>query len=283
MTWQYVTRESVKATVKIPDMDDDLDLDSVATTATSVIDSVTGERRFQPYWATRTFDAPPVTDRWRYGPPEWLLLGADLLEVKTLKTDDGTRTFPYTWAAGTYELGPQDAPYKFPPRPYSRIRPITSAPNSHGWPRWVAGGIQIEGKWGVYDCRRPSGATLSDDIDDAVLIIPASPGAVVQVGHTLLVGDEQLYVVEKTSDGLRVEQRGGNGTLPAAHDASTPIQIYIYPVVETAGMRLIERYFRARKDAPLGVIAGADGFMRLAINDPDVAGILAGISKLAGT
>lgn len=107
--------------------------------------------------------------------------------------------------------------------------------------------------------------------DDTTLNVSGSE--VVETGHTLHVGDEDIFVEAVDGSTLTVT-RGVNGSTAAAHDDGAAIEVYTYPLADQAVLFLVQRYVRRSKDAPFGMVSSIDGFMRLAINDPDVLGLI---------
>jgi hypothetical protein len=133
----YATLDEIKASKGITSVDlaDDGFIEELVEAASRYIDTFTG-RRFYTTTAdeTRTFQAE-YRD---------LVMTGDLLSVTTLKTDlDGDRTYETTWAAGDYDLRPDNA--ALDKRPYTCI---ACAPNgAHAFPA-PARGVQIVGKFG---------------------------------------------------------------------------------------------------------------------------------------
>jgi len=128
----YITLAELKLELDISDADDDTMLEDVVEAASRLVDNHTG-RRF--YATTET----------RYYSPDYayILQVDDLLTVTTLKTDDGTRTFPDTWASTDYDLHPLNAGADG--RPYTEVG--TSVDGEYVFPSWVKG-VELIGSFG---------------------------------------------------------------------------------------------------------------------------------------
>lgn len=171
----------------------------------------------------------------------------DLLAVTTLKTDlAGLRTYGQTWTAGVdYELGPSDAPQESTPAPYWQVNRIWNS--SLFFPETTRG-VQIVGKGGYYEVLSRSSATLAEDLDTSETVIDVSDGTVFEVGQTLLIGSEQLFITSinlaTTPDAITVAPRVGlNGTTPAVHLTGAAIDVYTYPVVSESCLTQAQRRF----------------------------------------
>lgn len=222
---------------------------------------------------TRTF-----TGTW--GDKLLLPSGADLLAVTSLKTglkSDGT--YATTWDATDYVLEPEDNPNASPPKPYWLI--CTSRHGTRSFSCY-ARDTEITGKWGFYEVLQRSAATTGEALDTSETEVDVSSGggALLSVGHTLLVDDEQMYVSEIIGDKLTVT-RGVNGTTAASHLTSSAIDVYTYPGIREAVKLQFNRY-AARRDSPLGAMGSAEfGVIRLSARlDPDVISILSGGYRL---
>ncbi len=68
----------------------------------------------------------------------------DLVSVTTLSTDDGSRTYPNTWATSDFDLWPYNASIEN--RPYVQIIPALGG--SYWFPAGVAKGVKVIGVFG---------------------------------------------------------------------------------------------------------------------------------------
>lgn len=187
----------------------------------------------------------------RYGPVngQSLYLGDDLLSITSVTAYDtpggtGTTLTDETDFYAHTEDNWDAAPY----------RELTIHEASAAAFGSATRGNHVNGKWGVQDVRLTSTTTvasgLATDATAKTFVTSASP--TIQVGHTLLIGTEQLYVTALSGTTATVE-RGVNGTAAAVHANSSAIDVYTYPtaVVETHS-RLAMRRWKGRD-------AGADG------------------------
>lgn len=192
-----------------------------------------------------------------------LLLDADLLSVTSLKADeDDDRTYEVTWATTDYDLGPDNALLGSVARPYWRI---DTAPNgARSFPTGRKS-VELVGSWGFYDQRTTSTATVSGALNSSAVSVNVSSGAAFEVGQTILVDSEQMFVSAISSNTLTVE-RGVNGTTAATHANGAAIQVYEYPVIGRLALLQAAHLFRI-KDAPGGLIGSAElGVQRVAPN-----------------
>ena len=241
----YTTRAQVKARLGITVADTTYDaiLNAVIEAVSREIDQYCG-RWFYPVTQTRYF-TPASTRR---------ILVDDLLAVTSLKTDeDGDRTYETTWAAGDYDLMPLNALLGSPPEPYWEIR--TTPDGDYAFP-CVARGVEIAGRWGYYDQRTTSTATLNEALDTTETGVDVSDGTQFEVGQTILIDSEQMYISAIATNTLTVT-RAVNGTTAATHSLGAAIQVYQYPIVSEACLYQAAFAFRA-KDAPMGIVGGGD-------------------------
>lgn len=100
--------------------------------------------------------------------------------------------------------------------------------------------LTIDGKWGWLDVQKDSGATVSGSHNTSVTTITASDALDLSPGCTLLIGDEQMYVLAVEGDSLKVE-RGVNGTTAASMSGGETIYVMGYPAEATAACLDIAR------------------------------------------
>jgi hypothetical protein len=89
----------------------------------------------------------------------------DLVSITTLETDDGLRTYPYSWAATDYDLQPDNAVLNG--RPYNKI--IMSPITTQSMPNGIIKGVKITGVFGwpsVPDIIKSATLMLSKAIAD---------------------------------------------------------------------------------------------------------------------
>ena len=226
-------------------------------------------RHFYVLVATRTFDGDGGTE----------LEVPDLIAVTSLKTDDNKdRTFETTWAATDYLLYPINAePTNAWGRPYSRVLVDSDAGSQDAFP---AGRkmVQIDGKWGYREVTEDSGADINEGgaFSAADTTLTVTEGPKFQVGETILIGSEQLYITSISTNNLTVK-RGVNGTTAVSHPDLTDISTFRHPpeVVEACLVQ-VSRMWQRRTAPPATFPFAAHVFQTL---DQDVRQVLSGYRK----
>ena len=268
MTNWYATRAALERNLKSGTADtytaaDEALMDAALESASRQIDQYCGQW-FYPWTQTR------IETAHRSG---CLLLEQGLLSLTSLSTDtalDGT--FATVWAATDYQLGPPNAPLQNPPRPYWRIerRPL----GVYGFPCYQSG-VQIAGIWGTYDVHATATSQLAEALDASEVGVDVDDGEEFEVGQTILVDSEQMFVRAIATDTLTVT-RAVNGTTAATHADNSPIEVYSYPLIGQACLLQASRLLN-RRMAPFGTVGGGEvGMMFLRARlDPDVEVLLA--------
>ena len=145
-------------------------------------------------------------------------------------------------------------------RPYWRI-------DAQGGRRFAYGSnaVRITGEWGFWRRLRRVASTLSGMVDEHRAEIVVGALADIQVGHTLLIGDEQVYVRGINARTLSV-MRGVNGTEAASHDPGDGISVYEYPapVSEAALLEAIRLWRRCA--SPSDPVCGPSPDVRLLLS-----------------
>ena len=263
----YVTLDMLKgpSALNITGSSEDLRLLTVAEGVSRLIDRHCN-RRFYAVRATRQFDGSGAAR----------LLLPDLVSVDDggVRTDDGRDgTFGTKWDAADYVLLPRNADPEEGPasRPYTSVE-VSGSGGRHTWPAG-RGAVQIAGEWGWQRRLRREGETAGAVADAAARELSVSNGSSVSPGHTLLIGEEQIYVREARGGTLRVD-RGVNGTGALAHDAGTAVYVFEYPgpVVEAALLQAVRLWRLA---------GGAGDSEGRAVLDADVRALLASYRKPA--
>lgn len=140
------------------------------------------------------------------------------------------------WSSGDWLLYPLNgAPTEPGGRPYTRVM---LAGGHRRFPLNRAG-VAVSGVWGYGDVREDAGQQVADDSAvradaAAVVVAPVSAGAAIPLsaGHTVRIGDEQLYVTGATAGVGKTTlsvQRGVNGTAASAHAVEAGVSVYRYP------------------------------------------------------
>ena len=263
----YVTLEAVKgpSALNIAGSGEDGRLTAVAEAASRLIDRHCN-RHFYTARATRRFDGNGTAR----------LLLPDLVSVEDdgVRMDDGDGYFGPPWDAGEYVLLPRNADPEgagAASRPYTSIE-VSRSGGRQAWPAG-RGAVQIAGEWGWSRRLRREGETTGAVADAAAREVRLSGGSGASPGHTLLIGEEQVYLREARGEALVVD-RGVNGTEASAHDAGTAVYVFEYPgpVVEAALLQTV-RLWRLTS-------GGGDSEGR-AVLDTDVRAMLGSYRKPA--
>ena len=190
----YTNRETVKRAIRSNGNENDAAIDRLIEASSRDIEKLT-KRRYIPKTQTRTFRWPG-----RYSVGDVLWLDEDLISVSALKSE-AQNSSPTTIASSDYFLEPANtAP------PYNRIEidsSSTAAFNSGDTPQRS---ISVEGSWGYSNDTSGAGTVTSGLASDAaatsMVCSNASETSGINVGDTLLIESEQLFVSEKTSAAL---------------------------------------------------------------------------------
>ena len=190
----YATREAVKRAVRSNGSENDEAVDRLIEAASRDVDNMT-HRWFIPRTQTRLFKWPGT-----YGLGDILWMDADLISVTTLKTR-AQDSSPTTIASSDYFLEPANsAP------PYNRIEIDISSNASFESGDTSQRSISVAVSWGFSADTVSVGTVASGlDSDATVTTMVASNGSLtsgVNVGDTLLIESEQVFVTEKTSAAL---------------------------------------------------------------------------------
>ena len=246
----YTTLETIKGAgaLDIGDGERDARLLSLIEGVSRAVDGYC-RRHFYVLRATRLFDSDAL-DMLRI--PDLVSIDANGLWTG----DDGDGAFETAWSASDYHLHPANAD---PTGDHDEARPYWGVRALHGKFPAAPRSVRIAGEWGFRRRLRPSAATVSSAVDAGRdQIVVGSLGGV-QVGHTLLVGDEQVYVRGISARTLSVA-RGVNGTTPASHEAGDAVSIFEYPapVSEATLLQAVRLWRRlaGASDASTGL--GAD-------------------------
>lgn len=224
----YCSLQDLKAELGITSTDYDTILSRYIERASRWIENVTG-RTFIPVTATKYFDCPH--------PSEPLFLEyEDLLSVTTLSDDEGTIT------AADYWLYPHNMNPK---------HSVVLETSDRTWYYSVEPNraVSVAGSWGFSDDYEATGVTLataSGITTSATTSITVTAANVLEVGWSILVDTEQMFVTDTNSTDATV-QRGNNGTTAATHSASTTVYRYVPPVdIEQACVMLAAGWYNQR-------------------------------------
>ncbi len=235
----YASVDALKDRCNISRTDLDAQLIAILSNVSRQIDMWCG-RIFYVETATRTF-----TYREDCAYPPTLPID-DLTSVTSIKFDySGRRLYDTTLATTDYDLCPESGPFQSPPGPFTEIalNPIGRYP----FPTTQRGIQIVSSGWGYSEALVRSLATVATGgINTSATTLPVSNAALFEVGQTILIGSEQLYITALTitpsPDTLTVV-RGVNGTTAAAHIETAVIDYYTYPVVAESCLQQAQRRF----------------------------------------
>lgn len=247
MTHAYITLDALKgeSALNITGTANDDRLLALAEAASSVIDR----------WCNRHFYARRATLRFDGGGSE-ILRVPDLISVD----NDGVRIYgrgsdasPTVWGAADYRLLPYNADPASANNPNSRPHTKLLATGAGGRACFPTGrgNVEVSGMWGWWRHLRRSSRVVGAAVDAAGTSLELSAAqtarAEIAAGHTLLIGDEQVYVGARDSETLTVE-RGVNGTNPKDIEKDSAIDIFEYPSpVSEAALLLSVRLWQSAR------------------------------------
>ena len=245
MTHAYITLDALKSAgaLNIIGTANDDRLLGLAEAASSVVDRWCN-RHFFAHRATLRFDGSGAAT---LGVPD--LMSVDDGGVRIYERGYGD--FPTTWETDDYRL----LPYNADPaasgnpnsRPYTRLLATGAASGRIRFPPG-RGNVAVSGLWGWWQrLRRASqvvDAAANGNATTLMLSALQTGRPEICAGHTLLIGDEQVYVRARDGETLTV-QRGVNGTAAGVIVEDSPIDIYEYPApVSEAALLLAARMWQ---------------------------------------
>ena len=182
----YTTREAFKEALAVHGSDRDALIDRKIAAASRTIDEQMG-RHFIPILATRYYPWPQRTQDAR----QHLWLDQDLISVDA----DGLKT-----ANGTVTIGATDfflEPVNTGP-PYRRIEidlgDDVASDAAFGSDDSAQRAVSVQGKWGYGEDTEAAGTLAVAITTTTATTLVCSDGSLIDVGHTLLIGTEQLFV-----------------------------------------------------------------------------------------
>ena len=197
------------------------------TDDTSLLQSLEMASRSIDTFCKRRFFVTSETKQFR-GSGNRLLLDSDLISITTLTTLKDDRTTDKTWASTDYELFPLgDTVY---PKEWIELADNTSAGS---FASGIKRGVQIVGLFGYGNGSSSSpymSATTTNDgsFSSSDTTFTATAGANLNIGETILIDSEQMYVTGISSNTVTV-QRAMNGTTGASHSTGATVYVYQYP------------------------------------------------------
>lgn len=183
-----VAREALKRAAQVNGADKDAQIDRILASVSVRIERES-RRYFIPRTETRLYPWPP---RKRGGRAYVLRVDQDLLSVTTLRTK-AQDTSPTTIVAADYFLEPVNQ------TPYDRIEidlSSTAAFDSGDTPQRS---ISVLGSWGFSNTTKTAGTVASGLAASATATsMVCSDASLIEVGNTLLIESEQIFVSERT-------------------------------------------------------------------------------------
>jgi len=246
---EYVTFEALKKYTGIEDgnvEDDDL-LMELCEDASRAFDTATC-RRFYPRIETRYYDDPADS--------RLLKLDDDLLALTSLTTANGTDTIS---TSNCYLMKGTD----YNATPYDRIALKQSEGDLFYYSNTPQKATTVVGTWGYHDdwsnAWLDSNDTVQDDpltTDSATLTVGDVDGGNLygvtprfQVGQTLKIDSEWMYVTDKPSGTTLTVRRGINGSTAAQHDNASTVYVYQPPRKVVSATRRLATFLYRQKDS----------------------------------
>lgn len=188
----YVSREAVKLEAGINGIDENRKIDRIIEAVSRRFDRET-RRFFIPRTETRLYRWPARETGFAYV----LWLDQDLISVTTLQSE-AQNTSPTTIAATDYFTEPNNAG-----PPYNRIEIDQSSTAAFQAGDTPQRSISVLGSWGFSADTRSVGTVASGlDSSASATSMVVSDAAQIDVGDTLLVEAEQIYVSERSNAAL---------------------------------------------------------------------------------
>ena len=207
----YVTPGELRRALKLDTQNamQEAELEPIIRSTSRYIDNHTG-RWFYVLNGTRYYDSRKE-----------LWLPDDVISVTTLKWDqDGDDTYETTLTEGTDFRG---WPYNMA---HFRRLDVIGTGQLGSWPN-QAKALELEGTFGWSEETVATGLTGTvGSTTGTDLTLSAAPGTLIELGHTILIGSEQMYVEDADGDSLTVK-RAVNGTTATTHTTAA-ISVYEY-------------------------------------------------------
>ncbi len=208
-------------------------------------------RHFYVLVAARQFE----THRRSAGPRQ--LLVPDLVRVDGMRVTGATQAQDDdpAWTSASYQLFPRNAA---PDKPWGRPHTRMSIGAAGGDARSL---VEISGRWGYREALEDTGMVLAGaglGLTGGAMTVEG--GFPIAPGHTLAVGDEQVYVTAVEGQQVTVK-RAVNGSSAAVHEEGASLRVYRYPgPVQEACLHLAALLWNRRGglgDVGTGAGAGA--------------------------
>jgi hypothetical protein len=199
----YTTREAFKRALSISDPSKNPVIDIAIEAASREFDNETGQW-FIPRFKTRRYPWPQNGVS-----TSWILELDQPLQTITTLAKDGTDATAIV--AADYFLEPNNSG-----PPYHSIEIDLSSSAFYSSKDTHQRAIAVTGTWGLSADTRSAG-TLAEDDDGSETALDSSDASLIDVGHTVLIGSEQMFVKEKafTINVTTVGMGGGLGSSKA--------------------------------------------------------------------
>ena len=192
----YCTREQVKRAAEISGSNRDEEVDSLIEAASREIERLT-HTFFIPKTQTRTFRWPPRQSSESYV----LWLDQWLLSVTTLQTK-AQDSSPTTISSSDYFTEPNN-PSVDGVQHFDRIEIDQSSTAAFEAGDTSQRSISVAGSWGYSNETKSTGTVASGlDSDAAATTMVCSDSSLIDVGDTLLIGSEQIFVSNRSNAAL---------------------------------------------------------------------------------
>lgn len=257
----YVTRDAVKNALGLPSSTTGVATGPSGLTNRDLdltIEAVS--RQFEQYLG---FSGHPASETRDFSPlrSDYVRLDYPLLAVDSIQTDaDGNASYETTLTTSDYYLNPANATLGPMPQPFWGVEARYNS--TAVFPVKIPRSVRIAGTWGFVDKRRTSSGDLATALSATATSIEVSNSTGFQVGQTILMGSEQMFITGTPASssgtvttGSITVTRAVNGTTNATHSSATGISIYEYPGIEDAALFQAMQNWRAH-DAPLGFTGG---------------------------
>ena len=181
----YATLEAVKRAVNLYGSERDSVISSCIEAASREVDNLTG-RRFIPKTETRRYRWPQREQRNAY----ILYFDQDLLSVSafTKDGDDATAIPAADYFLEPSNLGP----------PYSRIEIDLASTSFFSAKDTHQRALRVTGDWGYGNDTKAAGALAEAD-DGSETALDVTDASLIDVGDTILIGTEQMFVSAKAA------------------------------------------------------------------------------------
>lgn len=242
----YARLSRVKDELQLTGTSQDAALVRTIAAVSRAIDRYLSPRHFYSRVATLYFDGPG-------GERLWLVDEGEVLSVTSLKFDENRDgTYELTMAADTdYRLWPYNGDRKL------AIDVIAGTGQRAAFPA-SAKAVQVVAKLG-YSEDTESAGTTNEALDASETEIDMTAGHTVELGDTILVDSEQMYVSGVVNTTLTVT-RGVNGTTAATHLTGATVSARRYPDdIEHAVIMQLTRYRWDLQQGLQGAVQMTDG------------------------